>query len=125
LYFEEKVMRVEEEFRDQVSRLEMRCRLSASEKEELEDKIEEQEKERKDREKKINQLHGRLTKVLTELQEEKELNKCLTGNQKLYKDKIDSIEAVMNESLKKKDQVREERERCWMSNVEVYRRYRN
>jgi septal ring factor EnvC (AmiA/AmiB activator) len=56
LYFEEKVMRVEEEFRDQVSRLEMRCRLSASEKEELEDKIEEQEKERKDREKKINQV---------------------------------------------------------------------
>ncbi|XP_019855979.1 PREDICTED: BRCA1-associated protein-like [Amphimedon queenslandica] len=100
LYFEEKLTRVEEEAREQISQLEGRCRSTVIEKERLEEKMEE---ERKEREKKYQQLHGRLTKVLNELGEEKELNKCMSDNQKVFCERFALLEEETEAKLRKKD----------------------
>jgi len=53
--------------------VEARCRTAVSEKEQLEAKVAELEKEKKANEKKLAHQQARLTKLTTELKEEKEV----------------------------------------------------
>ena len=48
------------------------------------------------------QLSSKFKKTLTDLSEEREMNKCLRDNQKLWQDKVDTMDRKLNE----RDKVR-------------------
>lgn len=104
LYFEEKLERAEKEAAEQISVLNTRCRNISSENEKLGILISELEKEKKERDKKLNQLQTKLSKVHSELQEEKELNKYLSDNQHAWRDRVTALEEKMHSTMDKKDQ---------------------
>ena len=58
----------------QLTSIELRCRTAVGDKERLEERIKELERERKTGEKKIAQLQTKVTKANTELKEEKEVS---------------------------------------------------
>jgi BRCA1-associated protein len=119
LFFEEKLAVVEAEANEQVqtpqlipvciqcimqlSAMELRCRSVVSEKNSLEEKLGEVEREKKTSEKKIQQLQQKITKLSTQLKEEKELNKCLSENQKLWKDRVTALEEKIDVTIKQKE----------------------
>ena len=51
------------------------------------------------------QLHGRLSKVLGELQEEKVMNKSLRDNQQLWQKRVTSLETSVKELAESKERV--------------------
>ena len=53
----------------------------------------------------ILQLHTRLTKVLSELQEEKQMNKCLLENQQVWQKKVQNLESQVKDLTITKEQV--------------------
>lgn len=57
----------------QLSSVELRCRTAVGEKERLEEKVKELEREKKTAEKKITQLQTKITKAMADLKEEKEV----------------------------------------------------
>jgi BRCA1-associated protein len=103
LFFEEKLAVVEAEANEQLSAMELRCRSVVSEKNSLEEKLGEVEREKKTSEKKIQQLQQKITKLSTQLKEEKELNKCLSENQKLWKDRVTALEEKIDVTIKQKE----------------------
>lgn len=64
---------------EQLQVVESRCRAAVSEKELLEVKVAEYEKEKKNSEKKLAHQQTRLTKLTAELKEEKEVRLVLCG----------------------------------------------
>ena len=59
----------------QLSAVELRCRSAVGDKERLEERIKELERERKAGEKKVAQLQSKVTRANAELREEKEVRK--------------------------------------------------
>ena len=50
-------------------------------------------------------MHGKLGKVLSELQEEKHMNKCLLENQQLWQKKVTALETSVNDLSLEKEKV--------------------
>ncbi|XP_065830783.1 BRCA1-associated protein-like isoform X2 [Oscarella lobularis] len=90
-YFEEKMARMEKESLDQFSTIEKKSKEQC---ERFECQIADHEKEKRVQEKKINQLAGKLSKCTEQLEEEKELNKCLRENQRIWQEKCQHLESV-------------------------------
>lgn len=55
-----------------------------------------------------NKLNTKLTKLQSELDEEKELNKCLSSNQEVYQSKLAKVEENLKRLGQEKDQEIEE-----------------
>ncbi|EDO31557.1 predicted protein [Nematostella vectensis] len=100
LYFQEKVTRIETEAAAQVAEEEERSKKTLEECKKLEMKLADCEKEKRNFEKKYNQVVGKVGKLVNELKEEKELNKCLRENQAAWQEKVIEIENKFQESEK-------------------------
>ncbi|XP_077995910.1 BRCA1-associated protein-like [Glandiceps talaboti] len=103
LYFEEKLTRVEEKTREEVSEVEDRSKRTMEECEKLEKRLSSLVKEKQSYDKKCSQLTTKLTKVNTELKEEKELNRCLRENQHLYQSQKQDVETKLKQIQQEKD----------------------
>lgn len=108
LFFEEKVARVEKEANEQLMVMESRCRGLVSAKEQLEEQVSELEREKKANDKKLQQLQAKVAKLTSDLKEEKELNKCLSENQKLWKDRVGVLEKKIDVTIQQKEQEMKE-----------------
>lgn len=108
LYFEDKMAHIEKELTEQLQLVESRCRSTVSEKELLESKVSNLEKEKKANEKKLTQQQTRLTKLTSELKEEKEMNKCLSTNQKLWRDRVEALEGKIDVTIQQKEREMKE-----------------
>lgn len=103
LFFEEKLAMVEKDTNEKLSVMEHRCRAAVSAKQELDDRIEQLEKEKKVLDKKAAQQQTKLTKLTAQLKEENELNKCLSENQKLWKDRVGILETKIDNTIEQKE----------------------
>lgn len=92
LYFQEKITRIEEEAAEQASSMEERTKKTLEECKKLELKLSVAEKEKKNADKKYTQVVTRVGKLVSDLKEEQELNKCLQENQKLWQEKLKQTE---------------------------------
>ena len=52
------------------------------------------------------QLHTRLTKIISELQEEKQMSKCLLENQQVWQKKVQNLESQVKDLTCTKEQVK-------------------
>lgn len=105
-YFQEKITQIEKDAAEQVSSMEERSQKTLEECKKLELKLAEAEKEKKNIQKKYEQVVGKVAKLVSELKDEQELNKSLQENQKLWQkqlkqseDKIQSLEATKKQEV--------------------------
>ena len=64
-------------------------------------------------------MQSRLTKAITQLQEEKELNSALRQNQKQWSEKVVSLEKELHATMEVKNKVRNVLKRFYPSNAEA------
>ncbi|RWS16405.1 brca1-associated protein-like protein [Dinothrombium tinctorium] len=102
-YYEETIARIEKEAREQIEDIIDKSKIVSEEKEKLESKYSAIAKEKQAMEKKLNQLATKLNKVVAELEEEKEINKCLRENQSLWNQKLQESETQLKLLVEKKD----------------------
>ncbi|CAI8029577.1 BRCA1-associated protein [Geodia barretti] len=77
--------------------------VAVTEKNGLEEKLAESERARKASDKKMQQLQQKLEKLSTQLNEEKQMNKCLSDNQRLWKDRVTMLEEKIDITIKQKE----------------------
>ncbi|KAL3856749.1 hypothetical protein ACJMK2_011472 [Sinanodonta woodiana] len=104
LYFEEKMNLVEKEAHNKVTELETQMLKCTKECQQLKGTVRDLMQEKQQTEKKYNHIHGRLKKALQDLQEEREMNKCLLDNQHVWQKKVATLEVQIKEFNEKKDQ---------------------
>ncbi|KAJ7388721.1 hypothetical protein OS493_035999 [Desmophyllum pertusum] len=92
LYFQEKITQIEKDAAKQVGSMEERTKKTLEECKKLELKLSEAEKEKKNVDKKYTQVVTKVGKLVGDLKDEQELNKCLLGNQKLWQEKLKQTE---------------------------------
>lgn len=104
-YFQEKITQIEKDAAEQVSSMEERTKKTLEECKKLELKLSEAEKEKKNVEKKYAQVVNRVGKLVTNLKDEQELNRCLRDNQKLFQEKLSQTEEKLQllEAAKKQE----------------------
>lgn len=102
-YFEGTIRKIECEAQEHISEILDKNKVLLEDKERLEEESERLKRERSSMEKKINQLGSKLSKALTDLQEEKELGKCLAENQDLWSKKLSETENKLKDMITKKD----------------------
>eukprot|EP00731_Ephydatia_muelleri_P023679 Em0015g1262a len=103
LFFEEKIARFEKEANEQAVATQSRCRELMAGRDAMEEQVSELRREKMASEKKHGQLQEKLTKLSLELNEEKELNRCLLDNQKSWKDRVTGLESRLEDVVKQKD----------------------
>ncbi|KAL4223545.1 hypothetical protein ACF0H5_017016 [Mactra antiquata] len=97
LYFEERMEEMEKAVLSKVNLVEEDNIKLAEECSNLHSTLESTSKDKQLFEKKCTNLQSRLKKVLYDLQVEKEMNKCLTENQQIWKDRVTALEDQMKE----------------------------
>ncbi|XP_071480880.1 BRCA1-associated protein-like [Diadema antillarum] len=102
LYYEEKMTRIETDALAQVSDVEVRSRKMMEERDRMERELHKTNKEKQVAEKKMAFLSEKLGKVLGQLSEELEMNKCLRANQSVWQEKVISLETKLEEESKQK-----------------------
>ncbi|XP_065918473.1 BRCA1-associated protein-like [Dysidea avara] len=102
-YFEGKVAQIETAAQEQLSLVEERLKTTVLECERLQSVATELQSDKKAVEKKNQQLQTRMHTLETELKEEIELNKCMSDNQRLWRDRIDMMEKKMDLTIKQKE----------------------
>ncbi|XP_076452554.1 BRCA1-associated protein-like [Babylonia areolata] len=107
-YFEEKILEETKEANRRVTEMEEQLKVVAGEKSQISQHLSDITKEKHLLDKKCTQMHGRLSKALTELQEEKELNRCLRDNQQLWQQRVDALETSVRDLSTSKDKEVEE-----------------
>ncbi|KAK6170364.1 hypothetical protein SNE40_018774 [Patella caerulea] len=103
LYFEDQMVEATKQYQEQVEELTKRWKTQM---EELETKgfaFSEVYKEKQALERKCSNLHNRLTKALTDLQDEKQMNSCLRENQKQWQDRVAALESEVKKVSTVKD----------------------
>ncbi|ESO93398.1 hypothetical protein LOTGIDRAFT_206528 [Lottia gigantea] len=103
LYFEDQMLEVTKQYKEQVDELSKRW---TTQMEELDNKgyvLTEVSKEKQSLEKRCSNLHSRLTKALTELQDEKQMNKCLRENQSQWQERVGALESQIKDTTENKD----------------------
>ncbi|CAG2194195.1 BRAP [Mytilus edulis] len=111
LYFEEKMNQIEENGKLTAQELDHRLQKEREINKDIQLKLRETEKDKHSMDKKCNHLHSRLTKVLSELQEEKQMNKCLLENQQVWQKKVLTLESQVKDlTCTKEKEITELRE---------------
>ena len=101
-YFEETISRIETENTEQVKDIIGKNKLLEEQKDQIEKDLMTLNKEKQTLEKKVNQMSTKLKKALLDLQEEKEINKCLRENQELWSSKFKEQEGQLKELVERK-----------------------
>jgi len=106
LYFQEKITQIEKDAAEQVNSMEERTKKTLEECKKLELKLSEAEKEKKNLEKKYTQVVTKVGKLVSDLKDEQELNRCLLENQKLWQEKVNQTEQKLQlEEAARKQEV--------------------
>ncbi|GFN84785.1 Brca1-associated protein [Plakobranchus ocellatus] len=103
LYFMEQIAEAVKDVEAKHAESTQRWEQEKLEREQAECKLAELTREKQSLEKKYNQLHARTAKVLMELQEERQLNKCLQENQQLWQGKVAALEERLKSSSETRD----------------------
>lgn len=103
LFFEEHIDKIEQKSKTQIQELEAKAKHYESENADLKESLVQLNKEKNALEKKCSTLNTRLTKIQSDLEEEKELNKCLTSNQEAYQAQLSKLDEKLNKSNQEKD----------------------
>jgi len=102
-YYEKKLGRIEEAAGHELSELTHRAKMTEDEKHSLNEELELVKREKVKMESKFNQLSQKLSKLSTELTEEKQLNKSLRENQDDWQHKLKRTEIELNVTKEMKD----------------------
>jgi len=102
-YYEKKLGRIEEAAGHELSELTHRAKNTEEEKHSLSEELENVKREKIKMEAKFNQLNQKLSKLSTELTEEKQLNKSLRENQDDWQLKLKRTEIELNVTKEVKD----------------------
>ena len=102
-YYEKKLGRIEEAAGHELSELTHRAKNTEEEKHSLSEELENVKREKIKMEAKFNQLTQKLSKLSTELTEEKQLNKSLRENQDDWQLKLKRTEIELNVTKEVKD----------------------
>ncbi|XP_015786948.1 BRCA1-associated protein [Tetranychus urticae] len=102
-YFEETICRIESEAEERIKDVIEKNKVILEEKDHLEIENQRLLRDKQTLEKKVGQLTSRLSKVLHDVQEEKEMNKCLAQNQDLWSQKLKQTEQDLKTAIEKKD----------------------
>ncbi|XP_054749182.2 BRCA1-associated protein-like [Lytechinus pictus] len=102
LYYEEKMTRIESDALAQVSEIEVRSRKLMEERDRVEREMQKSLKEKQLLDKKSSFMSDKLGKVLNQLSEELEMNKCLRANQADWQTKVTALEKRLDEDSKAK-----------------------
>lgn len=102
-YFEGTIRKIECEAQEHISEILDKNKVLLEDKERLEEETDRLKKERYSMEKKVNQLSSKLSKALTDLEEEKQLGKCLSENQDLWSKKLSDTEERLKALVRQKD----------------------
>lgn len=103
-YFEDTMARMDKEANDRMRDLQEQNRTLLQERDDLLGQVSSLSKDKTNLEKKVTQMHQKLTKALQDLQEEKQLNKCLRDNQDLWQKKLSDTETKLTTYMATKDQ---------------------
>ncbi|CAL1548415.1 unnamed protein product [Lymnaea stagnalis] len=104
LYFMEQIQEAVKDLESKLKESSERWEKERSERERAECKLSELSKEKNILEKKCSQLTSRTAKVLSELQDERQMNKSLRENQQLWQEKTKGLEERLKQVSDKKDQ---------------------
>ncbi|XP_077863309.1 BRCA1-associated protein-like [Saccoglossus kowalevskii] len=108
LYFEEQISRVEQKTREEVTEVEQRSKMTLKQCEKLEQKLTHCVKDRNAYEKKCSQLNSKINKLVIELKEEQEMNKCLRENQNVLQSRTKEMESRYAQEQQRKEKASEE-----------------
>lgn len=103
-YFEERIGKIENDSREQIKELIDKARVSQEGKEKLEEKYNNLSKEKQTVDKKVSTLTQRLNKISAELEEERQMNKCLRENQNSWQTKLNEVQESTKKLIEKKDE---------------------
>eukprot|EP00112_Aurelia_sp_Birch-Aquarium-sp1_P014949 Seg3267.2 transcript_id=Seg3267.2/GoldUCD/mRNA.D3Y31 product="BRCA1-associated protein" protein_id=Seg3267.2/GoldUCD/D3Y31 len=98
LYFEEKMTFLEKDA------MERRMKKIFDDYEKLEQRVQHSEKEKKTLDKKYTQVVAKVGNLVRDLKEEKEMNSCLSENQKIWQQKFEETSEMMKHLEKTKNQ---------------------
>ncbi|XP_005093000.1 BRCA1-associated protein [Aplysia californica] len=104
LYFMEQIQEAVKDVEAKLEESTERYEQEREEREKAECKLAELKKEKQTLDKKLTQLHTRTEKVMSELQEERQMNKCLRENQQQWQVRVGALEKQLKEITTKKDQ---------------------
>jgi BRCA1-associated protein len=102
-YFEETISRIEKDAQAQIEEILDKSKIVVEERDQLSVKWNTLVKEKQAQDKKINQVNTKLSKALSELQEEREMNKSMRENQSLWQKKLQDSETRMSTLIQAKD----------------------
>ena len=102
-YFEEHIQRIENDSSQQIKEIIDKARINHEEKEKLEESCNTLSKEKQLLEKKLSSLTQKLNKISSELEEEKQMNKCLRENQNSWQVKLNEVQESTKKLIEKRD----------------------
>jgi BRCA1-associated protein len=102
-YFEETLSRIENDAHHQINEILDKNKIIVEERDELKSSLISITKDKNSLDKKVNQLTTKLNKTQSELQEERELNKCLRENQSEWQKRLSETETQLKEFKLNKD----------------------
>lgn len=102
-YFEEKIARVEQDAHREIEEVMTRARTSVEESKVMEEKLKALAKEKTKMDTKLTGISSKMSKVLSELSEEKQMNESLRRNQSEWQKKVDKYEKEVKELKETKD----------------------
>jgi len=102
-YFEEKIARVEDSAKREIDEMVGQTRNAAEESKAMKEQLEAITKEKTKTEQRLNSSSARVTKLVNELKEEKQMNENLLHNQIAWQKKFSDMEKNMEQMREEKD----------------------
>ena len=104
-FFEERLIKQEEKSQTQIMELDLKAKNYEKDNEKLKESVENLSKDKANLEKRCTLLTTKLNKLQSSLEEEQQINKCMTSNQNAYQLKLNEIEEKFKKSEKEKTLV--------------------
>ena len=102
-YYEEKIARVETNAQIEMDSIVAQSRNFSDEVKSLKDQLELSQKDKAKSDQKLNAFHTRVTKLIHDLKEEKQMNENLLHNQSDWQKKCNEMEKKYDDKMKEKD----------------------
>lgn len=102
-FFEEKIIEETKEANLRVKEREEQLTALSKEKDAIAARLVDSTKEKQALDRKCNQMHSKLGKVIHDLQEEQDMNKCLRENQQLWQKRVTTLETTVQDLAQAKD----------------------
>lgn len=103
-YFEQRMTQVEKSAQERADVLDVKYKTATDDLDRVKVELQAVNKEKQGLEKKCSHLHSRLASALKDLQEEKQMNKCLLENQQVWQKKVTVLEGKVHDLTQNKEQ---------------------